>query len=100
MTKKKGFEWFGWAKTYWPAVAILSFVIGFAAHLQLVWAAPKAISDTKDSVSKLSETVNSYITEQQEEISANKSAITAEKAANEQRDKLIQMLAEKAVKGK
>ena len=93
MKKTKKFHWFDWAKTYWPAVAILTFLIGFASHITLVWSSPQEIDKTNQALKNLSNTINGYVAEHQADDAA-------EKAANEQRDFIIKMLAEKSIKGK
>ena len=82
--KKKRY-WFDTLKSWWVLVPIIGFILAFSSNILAMWNAPKELSETQKSVNELAAQLQTYT--------------ASEKEANEQRDSLIRLLAEKLLKG-
>ena len=70
-------------KKNWIIVTIIGFCIAFSSKLYAVWNTPNQVQQTQKQVEELASNLNSYTSGQEE--------------ANKQRDKLIELLARKAM---
>ena len=62
-------------------VPIIGFILAFSSNILAMWNTPKELSETQKSVSELASQLQTYTASEEE--------------ANEQRDKLIELLAKK-----
>lgn len=65
---------------FWPAIAIIGFIIAFSSRLSAVWKTPDELQDAQKQMYTYSNQLNQYV--------------AANEAANKQRDQQIQMWAQ------
>lgn len=80
-------NWLDKVKTWWAlwllGVAVLGFVVTKSANLMAMWQTPRELEETQKSVGELASQLQTYT--------------ASNESADAQRDKLIDMLAQKAL---
>ena len=73
-------------KSYWFVILVLGAIIGYASHIERLWASPEEIDKMQGSISKLSSTVGE--------------SIAAQNTWNEQQQNLTELLTANLLKKK
>ena len=73
-------------KSYWWIIAVFGAIIGYASHIERLWASPEEIDKMQGSISKLSSTVGE--------------SIAAQNTWNEQQQNLTELLTANLLKKK